>query len=138
MAHTLETLDSWAMLIAKKLDLGRCMHGCWTDAINWRGTAGFLLLGPGELTPTWPSLLADWTEFTQREEQDGVTTCPKCIVLSTQPQVRCHKDTRHCPTNSTSLQHVLITAGSYHDITAGSGAPLVGSVAGLHVLRRLC
>eukprot|EP00983_Pelagomonas_calceolata_P097567 1158263-Pelagomonas_calceolata.AAC.12 len=25
---------------------------CWTDALNWRGTAGFLLQGLGELTHT--------------------------------------------------------------------------------------
>eukprot|EP00983_Pelagomonas_calceolata_P018462 578587-Pelagomonas_calceolata.AAC.1 len=30
---------------------------CWTDALNWRGTAGFLLQELGELTHTWATLL---------------------------------------------------------------------------------
>eukprot|EP00983_Pelagomonas_calceolata_P088284 1157168-Pelagomonas_calceolata.AAC.7 len=32
-----------AMLLATRLDSACCMHQCWTHALNWRGTAGFLL-----------------------------------------------------------------------------------------------
>eukprot|EP00983_Pelagomonas_calceolata_P054983 1143916-Pelagomonas_calceolata.AAC.2 len=41
------------------------MHGCWTDAFHWRGIAGLLLQGLGELTHTWPSLLADLSRHTR-------------------------------------------------------------------------
>eukprot|EP00983_Pelagomonas_calceolata_P033882 1061519-Pelagomonas_calceolata.AAC.12 len=38
-----------AVLSAKRLDSACCVHGYWTDALDWSGTAGFLLQGPGEL-----------------------------------------------------------------------------------------
>eukprot|EP00983_Pelagomonas_calceolata_P046531 1140228-Pelagomonas_calceolata.AAC.2 len=44
-----------AMPSAIRLDLACCVHGCWTDALNWRGTAGFLLQGLGELVHAWAS-----------------------------------------------------------------------------------
>eukprot|EP00983_Pelagomonas_calceolata_P027249 856172-Pelagomonas_calceolata.AAC.2 len=64
----------WAMLLeikspthpVQRLDLACCVHGYWTDALHWRGTAGFLLQGPGELTHTWASLLAGLTELTHK------------------------------------------------------------------------
>eukprot|EP00983_Pelagomonas_calceolata_P009822 318281-Pelagomonas_calceolata.AAC.4 len=50
-------LASWAMLLAIRLDVAYCVHGCWIDTLNWRGIAGFLLQGLGELTHTSAPLL---------------------------------------------------------------------------------
>eukprot|EP00983_Pelagomonas_calceolata_P112341 1159872-Pelagomonas_calceolata.AAC.8 len=61
---TLACLASWA----NRLDLACCVHGSWVDALNWRGTAGFLLQGLGELTHTWASFLAGLTELTKMTE----------------------------------------------------------------------
>eukprot|EP00983_Pelagomonas_calceolata_P063434 1147721-Pelagomonas_calceolata.AAC.3 len=45
------------LLTDRGKDLACCVHGYWTDAINWRGAAGFLLRRLGELTHTRASLL---------------------------------------------------------------------------------
>eukprot|EP00983_Pelagomonas_calceolata_P119065 1160565-Pelagomonas_calceolata.AAC.4 len=48
---TLACLACWIMLLVLRLNFV-----CWADALNWRGTAGFLLQGQGELTRTWALL----------------------------------------------------------------------------------
>eukprot|EP00983_Pelagomonas_calceolata_P023942 753713-Pelagomonas_calceolata.AAC.1 len=46
MAQILECRPTFAQLLANRLGLACCVHGVhgyWADALNWLGTAGFLL-----------------------------------------------------------------------------------------------
>eukprot|EP00983_Pelagomonas_calceolata_P016538 522023-Pelagomonas_calceolata.AAC.1 len=53
----------WSVAVRR---LGKGLDfGCWTDALNWRGTAGLLLQGPGELTHAWASVSTCLTDLTQ-------------------------------------------------------------------------
>eukprot|EP00983_Pelagomonas_calceolata_P063777 1147861-Pelagomonas_calceolata.AAC.1 len=58
--QTLPCLDIWIKLLAVRQDFV-----CWTDALNWRGTAGFLHQGLGEHTHTWASSIRGLTGLTK-------------------------------------------------------------------------
>eukprot|EP00983_Pelagomonas_calceolata_P075038 1152823-Pelagomonas_calceolata.AAC.1 len=89
-----------AMLLVTRPDRACHVHGCWTNACSWRGTAGFLLQGLAELTHALSPLLAGLAEL---------------------PQPFCLKDKCYYPTTSSKLQHTLITADFRHDNSIPGG-----------------
>eukprot|EP00983_Pelagomonas_calceolata_P053109 1143162-Pelagomonas_calceolata.AAC.3 len=59
----------------KRAGLSCCVHGHWTDALNWRGTANFLLQGLGGLLYVMGFFTGrlDWAKERKEKEKKGLT-----------------------------------------------------------------